>query len=121
MNARAGNLAGKPPLGQKQPVLVSQRIRDFAAGQDCTLRWECCRRDPAYTIHAHIRMAGISGVAQKPDDWFGVHACDACHDVLDRRNSTKAEMLDWCDVLRAIHETQRRLFAAGILTAKGAK
>ena len=115
MNARFGDLAGRGPLGQKQPVFVSQPIRDFAEGQECTLRFACCRRDPAYTVHAHIRIIGAAGVAQKPDDTFGVHACDACHDVLDRRNSANAEMLDWLDVLRALYETQHRLLSAGLI------
>lgn len=37
------------------------------------------------TVLAHYRLAGLSGVGQKPDDIFGAWACHACHDAIDGR------------------------------------
>lgn len=103
----------RAPIGFKAPSGVSQKIRDFACGQECTLRLACCNHDPATTVHAHIRRFGWAGVAQKPPDFLGVHACSACHDALDGRDD--AGLCGFEDVLRAMGETQIRLFRAGLL------
>lgn len=106
----------RQPLGQKAPSGVSQAIRDFSRGQQCTLRLPCCNGDPATTVHAHIRRFGWAGTAQKPADFLGVHACSACHDALDGR--ADAGLCGFEDVLRAMGETQLRLFKAGLLKIK---
>lgn len=105
----------RTPLGLKAPSPVSQRIRDFARGQECTLRLPCCNHDTATTSHCHLRFFGWAGVAQKPADFLGVHACSACHDALDRRNNAGAPEWEHEDVLRALGETQLRLFRAGLI------
>ncbi len=127
MSVHPGNLAGKAPLGLKgtKPAKraksvsldgVSQQVRDFAKGKGCTLRLSgVCNGDPATTIHAHLRFFGWAGVAQKPGDFLGVHACLACHDELDRRNNAGEPVWEFEDVLRALGETQIRLYTAGLL------
>jgi len=112
------NLAQKPPLGLKEPPLVSDAIRKSAQGETCTLCLGCCNHDPATTIFAHLRFFGWAGIAQKPDDLLGVYACSACHDALDRRSGA-----EWGfeDVLRALGKTLLRLKAKGLITVKGAK
>lgn len=44
-----------------------------------------------------------------------VHACSACHDALDRRNNAGAPEWEHDDLLRALGETQLRLFRAGLI------
>lgn len=102
------NIMGKPPLGMKEPPRVSQRIRDFARGQECALQMEgVCNRDPATTVHCHVRMAGLVGISQKPPDLMGFHGCSDCH--LHEKEAGHD------DILRAVLITQHRLWKAGLL------
>ena len=107
----------RKPLGQRQPPLVSDKLRRSAAGQTCTLRLSCCNGRMDTTVLAHLRMFGSAGMGSKPPDWFAVYACHACHDALDRRDAATADLWDCEDVLRAWFETQRRMWAAGLITA----
>ena len=109
------NLARRPPLGQRQPPLVSTRMRRSAAGQTCTLRLPCCNGRMDTTVLAHLRAFGVAGMGQKPPDWCAVYACSTCHDALDRRNGATAGLWGYEDVLRALIETHRRMWAAGII------
>ena len=111
----------RAPLGQKQGNTVSTALRTAARGEECTLRLPCCNHDPATSVLAHLRMFGVAGIGEKPDDWFAVISCSACHDALDRRNSANADMWGIEDVLRALHETIRRQIALGNIIIKGAK
>ena len=106
----------KQPLGQKSPPLVSPAIRRSAQGQSCTLRLSCCNGRLDTTVLAHLRVFGTAGMGQKPADWCAVYACHACHDALDRRNAATAGLWGWEDLLRALIETQRRMWAAGLIT-----
>lgn len=109
------NLAGLPPLGQKQPPLVSPVLRQSARGETCTLRLPgCCNGDPSTTVLAHVRAFGWAGMAQKPPDFLAVFACSACHDALDLRKSDAP--WGWDDILRALGETLMRHHAAGRMT-----
>lgn len=61
-------------------------LRDLARGQECQIRIDgVCNHDPATTVLAHYRMAGICGTGQKPPDECGAWACSACHDFVDGR------------------------------------
>lgn len=102
------NLMGKPPLGMKEPPRISQRIRDFARGQECTLQMPgICTRDKEQTVHCHHRMVAFCGMGMKPPDFMGFHACAECH-----RHELDA---GWDDILRAVFITQHRLWKAGLL------
>jgi hypothetical protein len=94
------NLAGLPPR-QKQPPLVSQKLRDFAKGKECTMMSPVCADDPEKTVHCHVRRYAGAGIAEKPDDWWGYHACYDCH-------MYEPEMADG-DLLMAIRRTQERI------------
>ena len=75
-------------------------LRALARGRECQVRIPgVCNRDPATTVLAHIRMAGITGVGMKAKDLLGAHCCSACHDVLDGRIKT----LQSRDYLRLAH------------------
>ena len=127
MNARFGNLSGKPPLGLKhQPQTRDGKrkaksgechaIRQSARGETCTLRLlGVCNHDPATTVLAHLRVFGAAGMGQKPADYAAVYACHACHDALDRRDMMSAGQCGMEDILRALLETHRRLAAKALL------
>ena len=59
-------------------------LREFARGQRCQV-WlpGCLDPDRSTVILAHLRRANVAGVGQKPPDLIGVHACHACHRVID--------------------------------------
>lgn len=62
------------------------KIRKSAAGKDCLVRIPgICNFDPATTVAAHIRVAGMCGIGMKPSDILTVRACSSCHDVIDGR------------------------------------
>lgn len=110
------NLASLPPLGLKQPPLISKAIRDSAKGETCTLRLGCCNHDPETTVLAHIRAFNVAGMGQKPPDWCAVYACFDCHNAIDGRNGETSGLWGFEDLLRALIETQRRMWAAGLIT-----
>ena len=50
------------------------------------IRLPGCNGDPTTTVLAHYRLAGYSGMGQKPDDFaFGAWSCSHCHDLVDGR------------------------------------
>lgn len=57
-----------------------------AAGQPCMVRVPgYCNHDPATTVLAHVRLAGITGTGLRAPDLLGAWACSACHDLIDGR------------------------------------
>ena len=103
----------------KQPNLVFAPARKNAKGQHCTLNLPCCNHDNDTVSLCHLRMFGAAGMAEKPDDWFAVFACSACHDALDRRNSMTAGLWGFEDVLIALHRTLKIQFADRVWTPGG--
>lgn len=96
--------------------IVSQRLRDSAKGQPCTLQIEgVCNHDPATTVLAHLRSP-VKGVANKSDDWHAVFACSACHAALDE-GKLLAATASYC--LRALQITQAYWVANGLLVIAG--
>lgn len=106
----------RQPIGQKAPSGVSHSLRDFARGKECTLRLQgVCNGDDESTIHAHLRYFGWAGIAQKPADFLGIHVCSACHAAQEDKSLC---LVGYEDLLRALGETQLRLFRAGLLKIK---
>ena len=91
----------------KSPSFVSQRFRDFARGQECALRMPWCLGGTETVVLCHMRFFGNAGIGQKPHDFHGYHGCAECH-----RREREA---GFDDLLRALMETQSRLYAAGLL------
>ena len=114
------NLTGRPIYQKGQKPAKSKQTRDAARNMDCTLHIPgvCCQ-DPARTVGCHLRLFGVSGTAQKPDDLFIVDACDCCHAVLDSRDKWAGAPLGWDDVLAALMRTQYKRRAAGLIMLKG--
>lgn len=96
--------------------IVSQKLRDSAKGQPCTMQVEgICNRDPATTVLAHL-PSPVSGVGNKGDDFFAVFACSSCHAALDERRLMK-EAPGYC--LRALQRTQAYWVQQGLLVIAG--
>lgn len=95
-------------------TVVSQRLRDSARGEPCTLRLDGCDGGGETTVLAHLRGKWALGIAKKPHDTFGVYACSNCH----RREEMSLGCTDH-DRLRALYETQNALISAGLISIKG--
>src|SRR5690606_33161017 len=93
-------------------LIVSPAIRNSARGQTCTVRWHGCDYGTETTVFAHLPV-GMKGVSTKTPDPFGVHACNNCHDCIDERNGRERPPAS--ELLRALAETQMRLFESGVL------
>jgi hypothetical protein len=99
--------------------VVSQRLRDSAKGQECTLQFfDRCNHDTTTTVLAHL-PSPISGMGTKSDDFHAVFACSACHAALDLHDYDAREISDY--VLNAIRRTQKYWFDNGDLTIAGTK
>lgn len=85
------------------------KLTESAKGEDCTLRiFPYCNQNPETTVLCHINSPD-KGIGIKSPDWFGVFACSACHDIIDRRaytTITEAEIDK--QIIRALHLTLKR-------------
>lgn len=96
--------------------VVSQKLRDFARGQDCTLRISgVCNFNPETTVLAHL-PCGHKGVGMKSPDQMAVHACSNCHAFIDGPRRWEVSAFDY---LRSLAETQLRVIEAGLMSIKG--
>lgn len=108
-------------LHKSQPVR-SQKLRNSARGQECTLRLPgiCCG-DPATTVLAHLPFGG-RGISRKAGDTHAVYSCAACHDHLDGRTKariSREELYECC--LRGLAETHQRMVDEGLISVRGAR
>ncbi len=79
------------------------KLREAARGQSCQIRSPVCvDHDHSTVVLAHIRMAGLTGVAIKAHDLLGAHACHRCHDLIDGRIPAKNHGLTKADI-RLMH------------------
>lgn len=99
-------------------TVKSNKIRNSAKGQECQVRLiGHCNGDSSTVIFAHYRMAGLSGVGQKPDDIFGAYCCSSCHDAVDGRVKTPLYSHDEIkkDFLEGVLRTQKILLDEGLI------
>jgi hypothetical protein len=76
------------------------KITSYARGMACQVRIPLiCSLDSETSVMAHYRMAGLSGMGQKPSDMFVAIACANCHDAIDGRTKTQYTR----DTLRLYH------------------
>lgn len=104
------------------PKLRSEKVCRSAHGMPCALRLPgVCNGNDETTVLAHVRGKG-DGMGTKPCDLQSVYACQACHDVLDRRRPSPMPWADlgW-EVVRAMGETHARLVEADLIQSPGAK
>lgn len=91
-------------------------LRKEAKGRECQVRlFGICNHNPETVVLAHFRMAGLSGMGQKPNDIFGAFCCSSCHDEIDRRTRN----MDY-ETVRLLHaegvfRTQQILISEGKL------
>lgn len=98
--------------------IISQKLRDSANGQDCTVRSPFCNHDKATVVLAHL-PSPIKGMGNKGDDFFAVNACSGCHVAMDLRlpKPTWSDTpIDWPALqLAALQRTQRVWFESDLL------
>lgn len=101
-----------------QPIR-SNKLRRAARGQPCTVELPCCDGGGETTVLAHLPDES-GGMGRKSDDLSGVHCCNACHDVIDRRETNTFSALQFADncdfyLRRAQTRTLRRLYELGVI------
>lgn len=110
------NLTGRPIYAKGQRPQKSKPARTAARDATCTLQIPgVCNGDPATVVGAHLRVFGLAGTAQKPDDLFLVDACHACHAAQEDRSGWAELGLGWDDILFALIRSQQRRREAGII------
>ncbi len=89
-------------------------LRKLARGRECQVRYPgICNGNPETTVLAHLRMAGLTGMAQKSSDLQACWACSACHDEADRRTTHLTIGMARLGFLEGVMRTQSRLIQEG--------
>lgn len=105
----------------KRHRTATSKIRLSARGEDCTLRFPCCNRDPATTVWCHSnRLEDGKGMGLKAHDQEGCYGCSNCHAFLDggyvAARWPRAVVEHVFDAARAA--SQRLLRAKGLLDGR---
>lgn len=102
---------------QKTKPIRSQKLRDSARMEECTLQFEgVCNHDPETTVLCHLPDES-HGMGRKSDDISVCYGCSACHDLLDGRGENRNTVLigaDWT-YRRAQTRTLRRMIEKGLI------
>lgn len=86
-------------------------LRKLARGKPCLIRVpEVCNHDPSTTVLCHLRMAGISGMGMKANDFLGAWGCSACHSYVDTHGIDGRTAL-----LEGMARTQAYLISEGVV------
>ena len=88
--------------------IKSTKITKSARGESCSLRVSPHCQDGETVVFCHLN-SHFRGVGLKSPDLFGVYGCAWCHAELD------ANRVDKADELRALQETQMKLYEKGLL------
>lgn len=92
------------------------KLRDQARGRDCQVRLVgICNFDPATTVLAHVRLAGLTGLGMKASDLHGSWCCSACHDEIDRRTTKVDRDVALMALYEGVLRTQAQLIKHGII------
>ena len=103
-------------------MIVSQKLRDSARDQDCTLNIAgVCSYTTETTVLAHLPDES-NGMGKKPDDISACFACSNCHDEIERKEgySISAEDREFY-FRRAMIRTWRKWIDMGLVSIKGMK
>jgi len=89
-------------------------LRQYAKGKPCMVRLGgICNQNPETTVLAHVRIAGITGGAQKAPDLLGAWCCSDCHSWVDgHKENTRTQR----DFLEGVMRTQFRLLQDGVIS-----
>ena len=95
---------------------MTTKYRKAARGQDCTFNIPgVCNYDNDTVVLCHLDSE-TKGMGMKANDISSADGCSACHDVIDSRvpcNFNPDELEG--EKLRALEETQGKLFEKGLL------
>lgn len=92
-------------------MIKSKKITQSARGECCTLRVSPQCQDGETVVACHLN-SNSRGTGFKSPDIFVVYGCYWCHQMLD------SSKVDYQDQLRALQETQMKLFEKGLLVVK---
>ena len=93
-------------------------LRALARGRECQVRIPgVCNRDPATTVLAHYRLAGLCGTGMKPPDEISAWACFCCHQLVDGRSYSAEYTRDQIKLMHAegVLRTIVELVSSGVL------
>lgn len=86
-------------------------LRQQARGRPCMIRVpHVCNGNPETTVLCHLRMAGISGMGLKANDFLGAWGCSACHRYVDTHGIDGRTAL-----LEGMARTQAYLLSFGLV------
>ena len=89
------------------------KIRQSAKGEVCALRIPgVCNGNTETTVLCHAPYPGRGGM--RDHDWWAAYGCSDCHDWVDGRTVRDMGTSDY-HWLHAIHETQMKLIAKGLM------
>lgn len=79
-----------PPIPKRKASRPkTTKARKAAKGRECTIRVPgICERTNETVVLCHYRLAGTSGMGEKPHDSQAAFGCHACHDAVDGRRTT---------------------------------
>ena len=85
---------------------MASKLTRAARGQECTVQLHpYCNMNPETTVLAHINSKR-KGMGIKSPDHFGVFACSACHDIIDKRRYVDIDEMEiQKGILRGLYET----------------
>lgn len=97
--------------------VVSQKLRDSAEGQQCTMNLVgVCNYDPDTTVLAHLSAGGMG---TKCSDLDAAFMCSDCHTAYDQKNIHAGERDFYAR--RANQRTLSIWGDMGLITVKGQK
>ena len=103
---------GKKP--RKPKIKKLSPLREFAKGQECTLRIPAiCNGNPDTVVLCHVKPKGHGVMGGKPDDWQAVHGCSECHAAIDGQRNWTGNLAE--AILPALIETQQRCVDARLM------
>ncbi len=87
-------------------------LRKYAKGKPCMIRIVgLCNQNPETVVLCHLRMAGITGTAQKSADVLGAWGCSDCHSYCEAHYGDRARRAFFEGIMR----TQYQLIKDDIL------
>jgi hypothetical protein len=91
--------------------IVSEKLRNSARDQCCTVKSPWCEYMTETVVLAHL-PSPIKGMGNKGDDFHAVFSCRACHEAMDQHKPGA----EWPRLQRdALQRTQRIWFEMGLL------
>lgn len=86
-------------------------LRALARGKPCMIRQPAvCNRNPDTTVLCHLRMAGITGMGLKANDFLAAWGCSDCHRYCDTHGIDGRTAL-----LEGIARTQAQILGGALI------